>query len=123
MNLDDIATIFAWLEPELGLVGGRVYFLDNPPDTPTPDSARRSLQRDVNRRFIIADLLDEALTESVPLREHDPALLVQIARVFAMVTRQRLADRFPEREFQVEVIGEQGACDEPLEVAVTFFEP
>ncbi len=79
--------------------------------------ARRSFQRDANRHFVVANLLDELGVKGWHADE-----LVEIAEVWVEVVQEALARSFPERRFQVEVIGAGLAEEEPLEVCVSFWE-
>lgn len=79
--------------------------------------ARRSFQRDTNRHFVVADLLDE-----LEINTWYPDLLVEIAQVWAEVVEEALAESYPDRRFRVEVIGAGLVEEEPLEVCVSFWE-
>ena len=79
--------------------------------------ARQSYQRDLNRHFVVANLLDE-----LEVGTWYADLLVEIAQVWAEVVEEALAESYPDRRFQVEVIGAGLVEEEPLEVCVSFWE-
>jgi hypothetical protein len=121
MELEHIAAILDRLWRPLEEVEGRVFFVDlGRPAGPVKDAYAQS---DINRRFIIADFLARWLPPARATTDFPPELILAVARTFATFTRGRLGEAFPERRFEVEVIGDDGVDDEPLEVAVTFFEP
>jgi len=79
--------------------------------------ARAAHEHDANRRFLIRDV------DGVDADSWTPAELVACAEHWAAILRDALRRLAPDRSFVVEVIGADGADDEPLEVAVTFSQP
>jgi hypothetical protein len=121
MQLEHIAAIIDGLSRPLDEVEGRVVFVDR--GRPTGPLKDADTQSDTNRRFIIADFLDRWIRPPRATTDIPPELILAVARTFATFTRGRLGEAFPERRFEIEIIGVEGVDDEPLEVAVTFFEP
>ena len=75
------------------------------------------LEHDMNRFFIVADCLDHLVEERRGWSFID---LLTIAAICAALLRDGLRRTFPDQAFEVEIIGEAGVNDEPLELCVTF---
>jgi hypothetical protein len=76
--------------------------------------ARAAYEHDFNRRFIVRDL------DGIDGETWTPVDLVTCAEHWAAVLRDALQRQLPGRAFRVEVVGGEGADEEPLEVCVTF---
>lgn len=76
--------------------------------------ARAAYEHDYNRRFLIRDL------DGVDDDSWTPADSVACAETWAALLRDVLQRQVPDRAFLVEVVGGEGADEEPLEVCVTF---
>ncbi len=72
-------------------------------------------EMDCNRFFIFRDLIDEHIQEE--LSNDD---LIDFAKIYATYLEDKLANRFPSNKFAIEIIGDDGVDDEPLELCVTF---
>jgi hypothetical protein len=75
---------------------------------------RASYEHDFNRRFLVRELAP------VAPETWTPQLLVACGRSWTVILRDALRRAFPHLRFDVELVGEAGAEDEPLEVCVTF---
>lgn len=79
----------------------------------------------VNRRFIVAHFLDEKMARplsyaSGTMTQEACEVISRVAERYAMRLRTALRQAFPDRTFNVEVIGRDYVEEEPLEVGVTF---
>ncbi len=80
-------------------------------------------EREINHRFIIADFLDYILENTPFITENtywSPENLLMVANIYASLLRDGLLSTFPDQDFEVEIIGDDGVDDEPLELCVTF---
>ena len=116
MTDEERARALRHMDARFVVVDGLVFFADRAPSAAQWRDGLGPHQRDCNRRFVVADLLDE-----VGVVGWTAADLVALARAWAERLREALA-AFAGRTFRVEAIGEEGAEDEPLEVCVTFYE-
>lgn len=78
---------------------------------------RHGDQRDGNRRFVVANLLDD-----IGVTEWHAADLLSIAETWAALLRDALQRAYPDRVHVVEIVGAAGVDDEPLELCVTFYQ-
>jgi hypothetical protein len=129
MQISELEQTLHRLIPQFALVEG-IYVLADDPDhlevyrssiikyrSSMNESAElgkkiQAFEHDLNRRFIVADFLDDVV------EDWNPQVLLLIAKVFAALVRDGLRSTFPEQEFIVEMVGD--VDDEPLELCVTF---
>lgn len=83
------------------------------------------VERLVNRRFIVADLLDAWMEQPLSFADGSMtpeacAVIGRVAETYAATLRDALHRAFPGESFAVELIGVDYAEEEPLEVGVTF---
>lgn len=83
------------------------------------------VERIVNRRFIVAHLLDDVMEQplsyaSGTLTPEACGAIARIAEARAATLREALRQEFPTEPFTAEVVGADYAEEEPLEVCVTF---
>jgi hypothetical protein len=128
MTVTEVLSVLRAFVPQFRVVEG--YYVLVLPGLPeiTPASIRqmeatfgRELkrhERDMNRCFIVANILD--MLDLNRQGEPAPDDLVFIADVLAALLRDGLVQAFPDQEFQVEVIGANLVDIEPLELCVTF---
>lgn len=126
MKHTDLETLLDLLTPNIIDVDGRLLLQSAVDDLVAPSRPlTRSAQRDYNRRFIVADLLDDLVDPPIkagPEVDGALALVASFADLYAVALRARLARAFPSHRVIVEVIGAEAVDDEPLEVAVTFYQ-
>lgn len=90
-------------------------------DEQLSDAIRRSgsvsrAEEDCNRLFIVADIVDTYC----PDLQHSEQDLIPIARAYAQKLASALAATFPQRSYEIEIVGEHLVDEEPLELCVTF---
>ena len=89
------------------------------------DGDAAKVERLVNRRFVVADLLDVWMEQPLSfadgsLTPEACAVIGRVAETYAAALRAALHRAFPGEAFAVETIGVDDAEEEPLEVSVTF---
>ena len=129
MQLSELEQVLSRFIPQFARIEGVYVLVDDPDDLESYqrsitkyrssitesgawDKRIQNFERDLNRRFIVADFLDDVV------EEWNPQVLLLVAKVFAALVRDGLRNTFPEQAFIVEIIGD--AEDEPLELCVTF---
>lgn len=83
------------------------------------------VERTVNRRFVVAHLLDPLMERPLSaVSDVTPPVCEAIGRIaeaYAKTLHEALNRAFPARTFEVEVVGGDYVAEEPLEVCVTFY--
>jgi hypothetical protein len=77
----------------------------------------KQFERDFNRFFILTDFLSHVVEDDKVWTAKD---LLTVTVMCAALLRDGLRRNFPDQEFEVEIVGEAGVSDEPLELCVTF---
>jgi len=136
MKIEDLNLVLETMCPykviEVNGVYARTHGLENDPE----DQIKRALQQfndsdhmlkrfeqDYNRRFIVANIVDDILDE-FPYSEieKETETLRLMANIYASLLRDYLVQVFPDVDFIVEIVGDDGLDDEPLELYVTFYQ-
>jgi hypothetical protein len=128
MRTPDLANVLRYLMPAVTFIEG-VYILLDPTDdlgskrlsiSHALQKHKRSLkdfEYHLNRRFIIAGFLDQIVEERHGWQPQD---LLTISQVYAALLRDQLRLTFPDRTFEVEIVGQRLVESQPLELCVTF---
>jgi hypothetical protein len=124
MRTSELAAALRIATPQFTLVDGAYVRLR---DHFTPASIQKGIafakgdikrfEHDINRFFIVADLLDHVVEERDAWAEDD---LLTIADICAALVRDGLRQAFPDQQFDVEIIGRDLVDAETLELCVTF---
>jgi len=127
MHTHELAAALRAITPQVARVAG-CYLLVRA-DADPPQAAvvqqmlahsggdRRRAERDMNRCFIVANLLDHLVEERAGWSTAD---LLTLAETYAALLRDALQRAFPAAGFVVEIVGAALVDDEPLELCVTF---
>lgn len=73
-------------------------------------------ERETNRCYVVSNILDNVVEDGNWTDED----LLLIAETYARLLRGSLCVEFPDREFEVEILGRNMVDLEPLELCVTF---
>lgn len=128
MNATEFTAALRYLVPRFKVVES-CYALAVPGIPESPAQSVRELivhcngdlkraEHQMNRCFIVADVLDELPLDDA--NECEPSDLVLVAEILASLIRDGLRQTFPGQGFDVEVVGSTYAGIDPLEVCVTF---
>lgn len=106
--------------PKFFEVDGRILWSDHEPRSLGGMGSRplEERQRDQNRHFVVANLLD-----GLGITDWEPDELVPVAEAWAEAVGSALRTAHPQRRFEIEVVGREGVEHEPLELCITFWEP